>query len=175
MENTFFLIIAGGRDFFDYDLVSKKCDYLLKNQKDKEIVIIGGLASGADTLGEVYAIDNGYKFIGFKADWDKYKKFAGHLRNQEMANYIKTNPHRGCICFWDGISKGTYDMINICKKENIPVRVCKYEKEEENALTSIKRGKNNKVYCVFKNEKLNIKQINLKIHLNRLNIPCYNQ
>lgn len=173
MENTFFLIIAGSRDFFDYDYLMKKCDYLLQNHKDKKIVIVGGLASGADTLGEVYALDKGYEFVEKAADWDKYKKYAGHLRNQEMADFIKDKPYKGCICFWDGISRGTYDMMNICKKEDIPIRICKYSKEFNNLLTSIKRDKNKNLCCVFKNNKLNGKQIKLKTHLDRLNIPCF--
>lgn len=175
IKNKFFLIIAGSRDFFDYDFLYKKCDYLLQNHKDKEIIIVGGLASGADTLGELYSIDRGYKFLPYPANWDKYKKFAGHLRNQEMANCIKDKDYKGCICFWDGISKGTYDMINICKNDNIPIRVCKYVKETENELTTIKRSKSNKIYCTFKNENLNEKQKKLKINLKRLNISCFNQ
>lgn len=175
MNNTFYLIIAGSRDFFDYDLLSKKCDYLLQNHKDKEITIVGGLASGADTLGEIYAIDKGYEFLGYQANWDKYKKFAGHLRNQEMANCIKEKDYKGCICFWDGSSKGTFDMMDICKKEDIPLRTYKYTKELENDLTTIKRSKNKKIYCTFKNEKLSEKQKKLKLHLKRLNITCFNE
>jgi predicted Rossmann fold nucleotide-binding protein DprA/Smf involved in DNA uptake len=51
------VIIAGSRDFNDYELLKKHCDYLLQNQK--EVEIISGGARGADKLGERYASGEG--------------------------------------------------------------------------------------------------------------------
>lgn len=44
------VIIAGGRDFNDYELLKEKCDYYLQNLKD--IIIVEGEANGADLLGK---------------------------------------------------------------------------------------------------------------------------
>lgn len=55
MNDTFYLLIAGSRDFNNYDLLKKKCDYLLSNQNEKEIHIVSGGARGADTLAARYA------------------------------------------------------------------------------------------------------------------------
>ncbi len=47
------IIIAGSREFKDYDFLREKMDKLLINQKEVEIV--SGGCRGADILGEKYA------------------------------------------------------------------------------------------------------------------------
>lgn len=115
----FKVIIAGGRDFNNYDLLKRKCDVLLKNKSDIEIV--SGTANGADKLGERYAKENGYKIKRFPADWDKFQKRAGVIRNQQMAEYANA-----CICFWDNSSKGTKWMIELANEKGLPTRVINY-------------------------------------------------
>ena len=53
METNFKVIIAGGRDFSDYELLLEKCDYYLTEKTNVEVV--SGGAKGADILGERYA------------------------------------------------------------------------------------------------------------------------
>lgn len=166
----FYLLISGGRNFFNYDYLMKKCDYLLQNHKDKKIIIVSGLASGTDSLGELYSLDKNYEFIGKKANWNKYKHFAGSIRNQEMANLIKNKKFKACVCFWDGKSKGTKNMISICKKQNIPLRIYNYQETSDLYNTCIKRSVNENLYCCFKNKNLSNKQLKLKFHLDRLKI-----
>ena len=48
------VIIAGGRDFTDYNLLSTKVSHLIQN-KMPDVAIISGLASGADSLGAKWA------------------------------------------------------------------------------------------------------------------------
>jgi hypothetical protein len=115
------VIIAGGRDFNDYELLKEKVDYILRNRQDEDIEIVSGKARGADSLGERYAKERGYKIKEFPADWDTHKKAAGYIRNQEMANYAGH-----CICFWDGQSRGTKHMIDIAKREKLNIRVIRY-------------------------------------------------
>lgn len=120
------IIIAGGRDFNDYDLLKKTMDeyFHFKDIIDAEIVIVSGRARGADTLGERYARENGYKIDYHPADWDKYGKRAGYIRNTEMAKCAD-----GLVAFWDGESKGTKMMIDIARQHGIGVRVVRYSKE----------------------------------------------
>jgi len=113
------VIIAGGRDFKDYNRLKEVCDKILSNQNDIEIV--SGTAGGADTLGERYAQEKGYEVKKFPAKWDEYGKKAGYLRNQEMGDYAD-----GLIAFWDGQSKGTKHMIDIANKKGLKVRVISY-------------------------------------------------
>jgi ABC-type enterochelin transport system substrate-binding protein len=113
------VIIAGGRNFRDYDKLRESCDNILVNQKEVEIV--SGTAAGADTLGERYAQEKGYEVKKFPAQWDLYGKSAGYKRNQQMAEYAD-----GLIAFWDGKSKGTKHMIDIANKMGLKVRVVRY-------------------------------------------------
>lgn len=113
------LIIAGGRDFTNYELLYNTVTNFINN--DSNIEIISGGANGADKLGERYATENGYLIIKFLAKWDKYGKSAGYKRNLEMAEYADS-----CICFWDGKSKGTNHMITIAKNKGLLITIIKY-------------------------------------------------
>ena len=113
------IIIAGGRDFNNYDLLKYTCDYLLKDQLNVEIV--SGAAKGADSLGEQYAKEKGYLIKQFPADWDAHGKSAGYKRNSDMADYANA-----LIAFWDGTSKGTQHMINLANSKKLIVRIQKY-------------------------------------------------
>lgn len=128
---NFYLLIAGSRDFMNYDLLKSTCDRLLRNKiKTHNIIIVGGKAKGADTLGEQYGIERGFKVISKPANWKLFKGQAGHVRNVEMGKLLKKNEYKGCICFWDGISTGTKDMIDICSDYNIRCEVI-YFKEKQ--------------------------------------------
>ena len=50
----FKVIIAGGRDFNDFDMLKSSVDKLLKNvdKSKNDIIIVSGKAKGADSLGE---------------------------------------------------------------------------------------------------------------------------
>lgn len=117
------VIIAGTRDFNDYDFLKKNVDYFLQgiNPNSEEIEIVSGNARGADKLGERYAKERNLPVKLFPANWDKYGKRAGYLRNQEMADYADV-----LIAFWDEKSKGTKHMIDIAKKQDLTVIVVGY-------------------------------------------------
>ena len=113
------VIIAGSRDFDDYEVLRNYCDHVLQNQTDIEIV--SGTARGADQLGERYAKERGYSVKQFPADWDKHGRSAGYIRNEEMAKYGDA-----LIAFWNGMSKGTEHMINLAKQYKLKIRICNY-------------------------------------------------
>ena len=121
MEESFKVIIAGGRDFSDYQLLVEKCDKYLANKTNIEIV--SGTAKGADSLGARYAKDKGYSVKTFPADWAAFGKRAGYLRNEQMANYANA-----LIAFWDGESRGTKHMIDIATEKGLLVKVTPYNK-----------------------------------------------
>jgi len=113
------IIIAGSRNFKDYERLKESCDKLLVNRTSVEIV--SGTARGADALGERYAEEKGFKIKRFPAQWDLHGKSAGYKRNLEMADYADA-----LIAFWDGKSKGTQHMINIAQSKGLKVRVISY-------------------------------------------------
>ena len=123
----FKVIIAGGRDFDNYELLNAQCTWLFSLRSISEIEIVSGMASGADALGVKYAKEHGLPVKEFHAKWEKYMSQAGYARNEEMAEYADA-----LIAFWDGKSNGTKDMIQRMKSKNKPVRVIKYENPSRN-------------------------------------------
>lgn len=114
----FRVIIAGTRDFNDYQLLRDKCDAILSaKRQDSNIVIVSGTARGADRLGERYARERGYEIRQFPADWLNDEKKAGPIRNAKMADNADA-----LIAFWDGQSRGTKNMIETAKRKGLAVR-----------------------------------------------------
>ena len=120
MENQKFrVIVAGGRDFFDYNLLKEKLEILLLNKEN--VIIVSGLAKGADTLAVRYAKEHKLLVSYFPALWNQHGSRAGFIRNEEMAKTADA-----CVCFWDGASVGTKHMIETAKSMNIKLRVIGY-------------------------------------------------
>lgn len=115
------VIIAGCRDFDNYELLKEKCDYFLQDEKKEDVVIISGHASGADALGERYAQERGFQLETFPADWKAHGRAAGPIRNARMASAANA-----LIAFWDGKSRGTKNMIETAKNHNLKVVVVRY-------------------------------------------------
>lgn len=114
------IIIAGSRGFTNYDLLKSKLDSIFKKLNKEQITIVSGTASGADKLGERYAKENQIRLIEMPANWDLGKK-AGYIRNEDMAKISDA-----CVVFWDGVSKGSKNMINLAEKYNLKLRIIKY-------------------------------------------------
>lgn len=109
------LLIAGSRDFNDYQLLKKSI-------KPENIeCIISGCARGADTLAIKYAKEFNIPVEKYPADWNKYGRSAGYIRNKLMVSKATA-----VICFWDGQSKGTRHTINITKEAKKPLKVVTY-------------------------------------------------
>ena len=113
------VVIAGCRDYNNYEEAKEYIDFCLSNvRKENEIIILSGCANGADAIGERYAKENGLKIKKYPANWEKYGRGAGPKRNKEMAEVCDF-----VICFWDKKSRGTKSMINLAKKNKKPVRI----------------------------------------------------
>lgn len=121
----FRVIIAGGRDFEDYEFLKLTMDRLLANITS-EICVVCGMAKGADLLRERYANEKGYKVSRFPADWSSFGKSAGFVRNEEMAQNADA-----LVAFWDGKSRGTQHMIKTAERHKLKVRVKKYEDKKD--------------------------------------------
>lgn len=73
------VMITGWRDFNDRELMR----YVL-SQLPKDAVIIEGEARGADTIAREVAEELGLTVEKYPADWNKYGRSAGPIRNREM-------------------------------------------------------------------------------------------
>jgi hypothetical protein len=107
-------IIAGSRQMTDEVLMA---DTLAGLAWPITEVISGG-AGGADRLGEAWAARNGIPVKRFPADWARYGKGAGPVRNREMALYAEA-----LVAFWDGRSPGTKNMIDLARQRHLRVHV----------------------------------------------------
>jgi Protein of unknown function (DUF2493). len=95
------VIIAGGRDYRPTRCAWFWLRDMLLSLKCTEVV--SGKASGADAMGEKIAERMGFPLKSFPADWNKYGKAAGPMRNEQMAQYADA-----CILFPGG--SGTENM-----------------------------------------------------------------
>lgn len=119
------IVIAGSRNFNNYDFLENKINELIKNKQIDITEIVSGKAKGADFLGEKYASLNNISIKEFPANWNLYGKKAGFLRNQEMGNYADV-----LIAFWDGNSKGTKHMIDYMKSLKKQVFVFNFKEQK---------------------------------------------
>jgi hypothetical protein len=101
------VIIAGSRSITDYDFVCR----VIEESCFDVTEVVSGTARGVDQLGERWAKDNGIPVAHFPADWDKYGKSAGYVRNTDMGDYADA-----LIAVWDGESRGTNHMVDIMSR-----------------------------------------------------------
>ena len=88
------VIVAGGRDFSDRELLYTSLDAFHKGTPITEVVCGG--ARGADELGRCWADKNRITVTPMDAEWDKYGKTAGFIRNKQMGDYADY-----LIAFWN--------------------------------------------------------------------------
>ena len=108
------LIVAGSRNFNDYERMCKELDKLCLTL---ECEIVTGGARGADSLAMRYAEEKGIPCKVFPAEWDAYGKAAGPIRNKAMAAYAKERDGF-LLAFSDG-GKGTEGMIKEASRAGI--------------------------------------------------------
>ena len=119
------IIVAGGRDFNNYILLSETMDAVLERYTLSEVQIVSGCCRGADALGERYAKEHGILVKRFPADWLSYGKAAGPVRNRKMAEYASEG-EGALIAFWDRKSRGTASMIRLANKYGLQTIIITY-------------------------------------------------
>lgn len=113
------IVVAGSRYYDNYDEAKEFINHCINGMEENTAhVFLSGGCKGADKLGERYATENGYEIIIYKAEWSKYGKSAGPIRNKAMAEAADI-----VICFWDGESNGTRSMIEYARKAGKTVKI----------------------------------------------------
>jgi hypothetical protein len=119
------LIIAGSRTLDIGWFGVSSALYLSRISEVSEVVC--GMARGIDLAGREFAAEDWRQdypqcssspipVAEFPADWDKYGKGAGHIRNKQMAEYADA-----LLLIWDGESRGSSNMKENMLKLNKPV------------------------------------------------------
>lgn len=106
----FKLIVAGGRDFNNYELLSRVIFAMADVEfADREVSIVSGTACGADVLGYRFAKEN---------------HVVCHSLHVKRTEQIASSD--GLLAFWDGKSKGTAHMIQTMQDMGKPVHIINY-------------------------------------------------
>ena len=112
------VLVCGGRDFSDAALMCR----VLRDTLKAGDTLIAGAARGADALAERFCPPGVTKEI-YPADWQKYGKAAGPIRNQQM---LDAKPDL-VVAFPGG--RGTADMVRRAEAAGVMVRRITGEKE----------------------------------------------
>jgi hypothetical protein len=108
------VLVCGGRDFGHAPTV---WDALYKIDKETKIVlIIEGCATGADRIARSWAKTNVVDYISIEAEWDKYGRAAGPIRNKKMLDKGKPDL---VVAFPGG--KGTANMCKQARSAGVKV------------------------------------------------------
>ena len=110
------ILVCGGRDYSNFAQMTTILDALDYGKDGYITLVINGAARGADKMSTNWALSNGTDYIEYPADWDKFGKAAGSIRNQQMLDEGKPDL---VIAFPGGT--GTADMIRRSRKAGIEV------------------------------------------------------
>jgi hypothetical protein len=119
------VLVCGDRNWTNYsaivDLLRRLQTTLREFSPKIRLVVVEGEARGADRLGKVAARELGADVEKHPAQWSKFGRAAGPIRNQEM---LDSGLHFA-LAFHHNLeeSKGTADMVKRLKKAGIPVVV----------------------------------------------------
>lgn len=109
------ILVTGSRTLTDANLVAR----VLERAADGagSVTLVHGGARGADALAERYGRARGWSIERHNADWERFGKAAGMIRNSEMVR-------RGadvCVAFPVGESRGTRHAMRLAGRAGIPV------------------------------------------------------
>jgi hypothetical protein len=116
------ILVCGSRDWDDREMIRnaimKECDRSTM-PAPLHVTIINGAARGADRISSEIAEELGVGILEVPANWSIWGKMAGPIRNEEMLKYAPDV----VLAFWDGMSKGTKNMVQIAKRKGFEVKV----------------------------------------------------
>ena len=107
-------LVCGGREYDDYTRLKKALN-AIHADRPFAVVITGG-APGADRMAEAWAKRQGIPTIRMEANWSRFGRKAGPMRNQWMVDLASPEL---VIAFPGG--RGTQDMTDRAKSAGIEV------------------------------------------------------
>jgi hypothetical protein len=118
------VLICGDRHWADQAKIHQALNAL-----EGVSLVIEGECQGADLLGREVAEALGIPVRPFPADWRRYGRAAGPVRNQQMLD--EEQPDQ-VLAFHPDLarSKGTADMVRRARKAGLPVTVIAYPKTD---------------------------------------------
>lgn len=111
------MLVTGGRHYSDGARVWAVLNEIHRSSDGPITVIIHGDAYGADSLGKAWAERHHVLDDPWPADWAKYGKAAGVIRNSKMLEGSKPD----IVVAFPG-NTGTADMVAKAEKAGVRVR-----------------------------------------------------
>lgn len=104
------VLVCGGRDYANYDKLKNVLNTLSIN------LIVHSGATNVDKMADKYANENNIPVQVYYADWYKYGRMAGVIRNKQMLENEQPDVVVACL---GGL--GTRHMINLARSLHIDV------------------------------------------------------
>ena len=111
------LAIVGSRNYTNYSSFAQIVETWVKENGQPSQIISGG-ARGVDSMAKKYAIEKKIQFVEYEAEWKKYGKQAGPIRNRkivENCTHILALPSKK--------GKGTQITISFAEKKGRYIKV----------------------------------------------------
>ena len=120
MTKLMTVLVCGGRDYTDRERVYK----LLTFNRAKIAMIVHGASKGADQLADDWAYANQVPCLSVPAQWSKFGKKAGFMRNEKMLSL----GHPDLVVAFPG-GAGTAMMVRLAR--NAGIRVIEVDAQPE--------------------------------------------
>lgn len=105
------VLVCGSRHWSNRDAIE-----VVLSELPPETVIIEGEARGADSIARDVAKKLGFAIEPYPADWQRYGRSAGHIRNKQML--VEGKPDL-VLAFQEDASRGTQNMINLARAAGV--------------------------------------------------------
>ncbi len=115
------ILITGSRTWPDKMRLWSEIEKVVaaKNEHDFRVIIVHGTAPGADSMAGELAKFKEWSEERHPADWEKYGRRAGFVRNKEMVDLGADV----CIGFVHNNSRGASMTVDLAQKAGIPTLV----------------------------------------------------
>lgn len=111
------VLVTGSRTWTDLDTITRALSMIAEDYEGP-FTLIDGRAPGADTLAMLAAKRMGWEIESHIAEWERYGKRAGFIRNREMVE----SDADVCVAFIKNGSKGATQTVMLARQAAIPVR-----------------------------------------------------
>lgn len=121
------VIVAGSRSYTNYEQFTLLLDEYLRDEVRGTTCFISGDASrGADSMIIAWCEKRRKPCVRVPAKWNEIGVRAGFYRNREMAE-MATH----LVCFYDGKSSGSRNMIWEAKRNKLTLKVFLFDPEQQ--------------------------------------------
>lgn len=120
------VLVAGSRGFNSYEDFCDSLESVIdeKLMREDGCFISGMAPRGADAMIVRWCKEKQILCREMPADWDTHKKSAGYIRNAHMAKVCSE-----AFIFWDLLSPGTKNMVDLCTINGIKNAVFVFDSE----------------------------------------------